>query len=635
MKCTACGFSNIDEVKFCGKCGIRLAYASTSIIRAPYKTTRLQDQDESIDTTQPATREKVGIHGKTTSIKTINLSISASQYEIIEHIGSGGMGTVYLAKDLKLDRYVALKRLGSQFLNNPWMKARLFREAKSIAALNHSHIVQVYALGEDNKGPFIVMEYIAGPGKVGTRGLPNLPLNLSEKIQRAGVFSAHQTVVEMRKLCKAMAYAHAHGVVHRDLKPSNVLITESGEQKIVDFGLARHACAEDARLTDTGFRILSLGYGAPEQEADVSKADERADIYALGGMLYFCLTAENPRFFRENNVPEHLRSPLLRAMAKDPEERWQTVKEFDQSLAAVDPSASLSGTATTSTGMWRCKWCHTTNPSGNRYCAECGWDGLARCPECKGETRIGIRFCGACGSDIKTFEEAEQLLARLRQYMEERNFICVVDQADAIKVFHARQDPGTAILHEVADLKENAAKALRRKDFLMEAIPKAMENQNYVHVQELVLEYDALDDADIFSELKKELPAKVTEWRILDNMKRAREAVKQHDWQVAERCCQNIVEKFDSTHTEARSILVRIMHRKRAVRTAVVAAMIVGFLVVYVLSFCPLLAMSGNTGTPARVLRTIYAPARWVYKSTFFRVPLQKYAQVWGVNLDQ
>ena len=100
---------------------------------------------------------------------------------------------------------------------------------------------------------------------------------------------------------------HSFGIAHRDLKPENILLVDKGADsdiKIVDFGLARTTNEDELRLTNSGARIVSLGYGAPEQETDVSKADERADIYSLGGVLFFCLTGENPRFFRENKVPQ-------------------------------------------------------------------------------------------------------------------------------------------------------------------------------------------------------------------------------------------------------------------------------------------------------------------------------------------
>jgi serine/threonine-protein kinase len=229
-------------------------------------------------------------------------------YAIYSKIGDGGMGVVYLARDKRLDRFVAIKRLNIQAQTIPALRQRFLCEARAVAALSHVHIIHIYALGEDEDGPYIVMEYIAGPDdpelqkEPPTGGLnkPNSPLTLDNYVSKHGQYNLEDACVLVSKIGRAVAYAHASGVIHRDLKPSNILIDKTNEPKIVDFGLARLMHKEgDEELTVPGEKLLSVGYGAPEQETDARQSDERADVYGLGGLLYFLLTGQNPRYFRE------------------------------------------------------------------------------------------------------------------------------------------------------------------------------------------------------------------------------------------------------------------------------------------------------------------------------------------------
>ncbi|MCX7591586.1 MAG: serine/threonine protein kinase, partial [Kiritimatiellae bacterium] len=241
----------------------------------------------------------------------------ATTYRILEKIGDGGMGVVYLAYDQKLGRYVAIKRLHRSALMRTSLKERFTREAKAIAALSHPHIVHVYAFGEDHFGPYIVMEYVAGPSDRSPNKVPPHPYTLADHVHRDGPLTLSSGLDLMIKLCRAVAYAHKCGVIHRDLKPSNILLTEHLEPKIADFGLARRRTIEEEQLTVPGERMLSLGYGAPEQEMDAMLTDERADVYGLGALFYFALTGKNPRYFRENDVPDVVRPILVKALETD------------------------------------------------------------------------------------------------------------------------------------------------------------------------------------------------------------------------------------------------------------------------------------------------------------------------------
>ncbi len=430
-------------------------------------------------------------------------------YEILCEIGRGGMSVVYLARDPKLGRHVALKRLGPAVLANPVMKERFLREARLVAALNHIYIVRLFDCDEDDKGPYIVMEYVAGPGKPFAPDWPPPSLNLDQKVEHGnGPLTPRAAVTLVKKLCLAMDYAHRHGVIHRDLKPSNVLLDEHGEPRIADFGLARGTTTESLKLTLTGTRLLSLGYAAPEQEEDTSLADERADIYSLGGILYFCLTGENPRFFRDSRVPDYLRPVILKAMERDPRLRWPTARDFGEVLAQ---SAGDYLSPQTDPGMWRCKWCNALNAVAQRFCSQCDWDGLERCPECEGETRVGVRFCGGCGTDIKTFEDMRTLINRLRDFRRQKDFARIKDAMEGLLRFQPRGDKGRDLVREIQELGETADWALRRKDELGQTITEALSRQNYEEVRDRLSEYDVLDDSNAFGKLRGELP-----WRIAE-----------------------------------------------------------------------------------------------------------------------
>ena len=434
-------------------------------------------------------------------------------YEIMCEIGRGGMSVVYLARDPKLGRYVALKRLGPAVLANPSMKERFLREARLVAALNHIYIVRLFDCDEDDKGPYIIMEYVAGPGKPFAPDWPPPSLNLEQKLEQGtGPLTPRAAVTLVKKLCLAIDYAHRHGVIHRDLKPSNVLLDEHGEPRIADFGLARDTTTENPKLTLTGTRLLSLGYAAPEQEVDTSLADERADIYSLGGILYFCLTGENPRFFRDSRVPDYLRPVILKAMERDPRLRWPTARDFGEVLAQ---SAGDYLSPQTDPGMWRCKWCNALNPVAQRFCSQCDWDGLERCPECEGETRVGVRFCGGCGTDIKTFEDMRTLLNRLRDFRRQKDFARIKDAMEGLHRFQPRGDKGRDLVREIEELGETADWALRRKDELGQTITAALSRQNYEEVRDRLNEYDVLDDGNAFGKLRGELPWRIAERDVL------------------------------------------------------------------------------------------------------------------------
>ncbi len=263
----------------------------------------------------------------------------ARRYELIEKIGEGGMAVVYKARCTYLDRWVAIKVLRDQYANNPEFVDRFQREARAAARLAHPNIVSIYDVGEDQGQHFIVMEYVQGE-------------NLKNYLSSRGTLSPQAVADVGRQVAAALAHAHCRGIIHRDIKPHNLLITPEGQVKVTDFGIARAAAASS--LTETGVVLGSVHYFSPEQ-ARGGAVDARSDIYALGVVLYELLTGElpftgdspiavalrhldsEPRPITElcSHVPEGLDQTIMKAMAKNPVDRYQTAGELSLDLGKI------------------------------------------------------------------------------------------------------------------------------------------------------------------------------------------------------------------------------------------------------------------------------------------------------------
>lgn len=259
------------------------------------------------------------------------------QYKIVEQIGVGGMATVFKAFQASINRYVAVKILPTQFANDPNFVKRFTQEAQAIAALEHPHILPVYDFGTAEGQTYMVMRYVEGGTLTNLMGQP-LP---NERI-----------VDIVSSMARALDYAHSQGVVHRDIKPSNILIDKHGEALLTDFGIAKiMAGSGGTRLTSTGSILGTPEYMAPEQAEGIS-VDGRTDIYSLGVVLYELLTGQPP--YRAETplavVLKHVNDPLplprtikpdvavplervvLKAMAKDRNQRYQSAGEMAQTL---------------------------------------------------------------------------------------------------------------------------------------------------------------------------------------------------------------------------------------------------------------------------------------------------------------
>ncbi|TDC83184.1 Stk1 family PASTA domain-containing Ser/Thr kinase, partial [Actinomadura sp. 7K507] len=277
------------------------------------------------------------------------------RYELETVIGRGGMAEVYRARDLRLDRVVAVKTLRSDLARDPTFQARFRREAQSAASLNHPSVIAVYDTGEDmigeNSIPYIVMEYVDGSTlrdllRENRALLPDKALEITDGILRA------------------LDYSHRGGIVHRDIKPANVMLTRQHEVKVMDFGIARAMADSAATMTQTAQVIGTAQYLSPEQ-ARGERVDARSDIYSTGCVLYELLTGQPPftgdspvaiayQHVREEPVPPSQVDPqipqwadaiVLKAMAKEADHRYQNANDFRQEIQRVLQGQPVASTA--------------------------------------------------------------------------------------------------------------------------------------------------------------------------------------------------------------------------------------------------------------------------------------------------
>jgi serine/threonine protein kinase len=267
-------------------------------------------------------------------------------YRIIESLGIGGMGIVFKAIHIKLEKIFALKMITPGLVMNENFLKRFQAEAKSLAKFEDPNIVRVYDLRSDDDRWFIVMEFVDG-------------INLLEKIKRDGPFPWQEALPILEQMLSGISHAHASGIIHRDIKPNNIMITKDGTVKITDFGLAKDQTSGSSTLTVASGGTLY--YMSPEHVKGFSFTDKRSDVYSVGMTFYEMLTGSVP--FKDINsdfdirekivrkefekpttinpdIPDELESIIVKAIAKDPEERFQTAEEMLQAILDFEATVS-------------------------------------------------------------------------------------------------------------------------------------------------------------------------------------------------------------------------------------------------------------------------------------------------------
>jgi serine/threonine protein kinase/Flp pilus assembly protein TadD len=290
--------------------------------------------------------------GPSTSV--LEAGATVTHYRLITKLGRGGMGEVYRARDTKLGRDAALKFLPEEFLQDSQKLERFRREAWAASALNHPNICTIYEIGEHEGHTFIAMELVEGN-------------TLAEKL-KGGPLAIEEVMINSRQIAEALEEAHEHNIVHRDLKPANVMVTAKGRVKILDFGLAKllrqveadAPTEESILLTQAGAVMGTVPYMAPEQLRG-EPVDVRTDLYALGELMYEMATGQRPFLENQTNqlisailtrsprrpselnpeTPEELEAIILKAMEKDPANRYQSARELMADLGPQDSALRL------------------------------------------------------------------------------------------------------------------------------------------------------------------------------------------------------------------------------------------------------------------------------------------------------
>jgi serine/threonine-protein kinase len=278
-------------------------------------------------------------------------TVLSGRYKLEAKLGSGGMSTVYLARDTTLDRQVAVKVMHREMSEQADQLQRFRQEARAVAKLSHPNVVAVIDAGEDGGHPYIVFEYVEGE-------------TLKQRINRIGALDAQESLAYAIEIARGLTVAHARNMVHRDIKPQNVLIDAEGRAKLTDFGISRQL--EQDGMTATGRVLGTTDYVAPEQ-AMGHPVDQRSDIYSLGVVLYEMLTGQVP-FAADSQVGvamKHVNEELPdvqqqrpelsaaaamvveRATTKDPNDRYQSAGEMIDDLAtALEVEAARAGSTT-------------------------------------------------------------------------------------------------------------------------------------------------------------------------------------------------------------------------------------------------------------------------------------------------
>jgi formylglycine-generating enzyme required for sulfatase activity len=346
------------------------------------------------------------------------------RYELLSKLGEGGMGSVWRAKDLKLKREVAIKRIRGA--TSPVLQERFLRETRALTGLSHPNVVTVFDAGEDAYGNYLVMELVSG--KTLAQRLKEGPIDPSQSVD---LFCA---------MCRGMSHAHKRGVIHRDLKPSNVMLNDDGVARILDFGLVRLEGSGDLSLTGVG--MGTLDYASPEQKQDGGAADERSDVFALGLVFYEMLTGKRPAPLQVHKVSQPWRDVIAKATEPEPQERHASMDELlgetEEARSAVSHEAAITQAMGKDDDL-RCPKCRLVNTLEAKFCRSCGESLRTSCPACKASIRTGLKLCDQCSADVGLVHQMYEAVDAANRLAEGGK---LAEAASSVHAIHARMASG-------------------------------------------------------------------------------------------------------------------------------------------------------------------------------------------------
>ena len=496
MQCPKCTSENADGAKFCNECGFQLsALSHESEGDFPSMGAAVTIDGAPPGLSMGDLRTCLMAVGEAEAAGCVTGAPLESRYEVLGEVGRGGFAVVSKARDKKLGRLVAVKRLlpdkASGHLGQQVVE-RFRREAQSIAKLNHLNIVTVYDHDCDRNGYYIVMEYVEGG-------------SLRDYLKaHGGKMPVAAAVRLIRGVAQGLAYAHRMNLVHRDIKPANILLslsrTEEGEgdggsliPKLVDFGLARSGTETD--MSVSGFGMGTPFYAAPEQRRDAKNVNHTADIYSLGKTLYELVTGEIPDTIDSEVIPPpaELAKIIAKCVKPNPGDRYFSADEVIAALTlVVGKESSFAAAGGKAAGAAdACPGCGLANAKDSRFCQGCGTGLFRPCPECGRELSVQAPFCAACGTDVAAFLQIQDCLGRIGRYRVEKKYSRILKECELVfgEKFVSRGSRATALLDVVRESQAEATDAESRKKELSDAIQAAWKIQDCDHCETLLRQY--------------------------------------------------------------------------------------------------------------------------------------------------
>ena len=388
-------------------------------------------------------------------------TIIDQRYEIRSVLGRGGMGRVYEAWDQRLQRAVALKRLLGEGAYSKALKDRFIREARVVATLSHPGVVQLFDYGDDQHGPYIVMELLQGQ-------------DLLRIVQRDGPMGPDAVLSIAEQLCGVLEYIHASGVVHRDIKPSNLFLLPGGHVKLLDFGLVTGSDLDD-QLSVAGVGMGTADYASPQQSADARGVDPRDDLYSLGATLGFLVAGKTPRYLKEKDLPEPLRQPVMKLLEYRREDRQASVAEFLSELqgkTGATGQISKAGSIRGEPGKHlNCVHCGAVNDHDASFCPQCRQPANDNCYQCGQPDKARANGCAHCGAELTKYRNALRHVDRANAKAEAREWRDVLVELQAASRLHdavpglaARLREVESVINEIVALKQSVEDRLLALD---------------------------------------------------------------------------------------------------------------------------------------------------------------------------
>ncbi len=516
MICPVCNNETLGHETVCQSCGAKvdsktgIAPASGAPVEAIPKP-----RDDLADTIIERCDEPTPIASHKPIYPTVG-----DRYEIIEELGRGGFAEVFRGRDKNLNREVAIKRLLIQKLDEVTADEVLQRfriEAHSIAKLKHKNIVSVYDYDRDDKGYYIVMEYIDGG-------------SLNDLLKKRKKLPPPEAINLAKGIAQGLYYAHRNKLIHRDIKPDNVMIiNEDGGQvpKIVDFGLAR--AGKESDISVTGFAMGTPGYMAPEQRADAKNVDHRADIYSLGKVLYKMLTGEKPADVIPKLIPPppDLADIIFKCINPRPQDRYFSIDALIKDLDSITFKHIKQRDTMQLILENICPTCDAPNSLTDKFCSNCGAGLAMNCPECEKENSIHRAFCTGCGTDMPLFNRVRDVFKTMRGFYEEHNWSRIIQEHDHLpENIQLPQPKGLDLLHELHGLRDKAQEMIESRKDIREQLDNAIENSEYKQALAMLDDYREIDPDDTsLTHLPELLTFKLFESEFINDLESLRGAL--------------------------------------------------------------------------------------------------------------